>query len=338
MTIELGTFQRSASNADQNSNKIMYDLFADTRVNTLHRSSPVKTILQFFDLPGFSWSPSFIKGRFALARQYASKTDYLVFLMEEEIVQPSASSWYSGWMNNLANHPGYPGSGVQIVDSITGATVDWSASSEQFFLQLLIAWKLMCDDLGKKTAIVGDGTGNNPTDFFPWIYGNSGVDYIAKNYDMIFCYAFPTSANQANCQNYQCAKNKIQFWKSRGFTGLINYVLTTDQFGANDAAVKADFINAANAGADIISCYPYKRTGDLLATARMIQIYDEYTGGQPTPTPTPTVTPTPIPTPHPTPTVTPTPTPTPHPTPTPTPTTKRYEIVRGYLELNEIVD
>lgn len=272
----LGNFQKSnADPATQNNPKITYDAFTDGRVDNFHRSSPVQTILEYY-VDSWDWSPSGIQARFKLARDNAGKTDYLAFLMNEEIVQPSRSGWYILPDGRNWRFPGgYGGYSTSYgVQTFEGVPVNYGAGSTGFFLDMLKAWKQLCLNLNKKCALVGDA--QSPNSFYNDMYGADGVKYIAQNFDMIYLYAYPTSVSNANCGNGICAKSKIDFWRGLGFNGKINYLLTTDQFGGNDAIVAADFKNAADAGADIISTYPYKRVGDTLATARMMQIWDNY--------------------------------------------------------------
>lgn len=286
----IGNMQKSNDDsATQNNPKITYDTFTDARVNDFHRGSPVQTVLEFYSYT-WSWAPDKLLARFQLAKNYASKTDYVSFLMDEELVQPASSWWYAGWRPGFVGAPGFSSSyGVR---NFEGVSVDYGAGSAAFYLQLLKAWKQLCINIGKKCAMLGDA--QSDSSFYATMYGSAGVDYIAQNFDMIYLYSYPSTVSQANCGSGICAKSKIDFWRGKGFTGKINYILTNEQFGAgSDAVVEADFKNAADNGADIISAYPYKHSGDTLATARMISIWDAYVAAGCTPGPS--ITPTPGP-------------------------------------------
>lgn len=281
--VALGSVQRLSTTIKDS--RITYDHYADYGIDRMGTRPGVTNIMEIYNHGGFSWSPSYIQERFVLARKYAAKVKYLVFLMEEEIVQPSASEWYGTWGgSNLRNHAGYTGSGsTVVVDPPTGASVNWGASSEEFYLQMLKAWITMVKSLptNNEACLVMDGQ-SDPNSFLPYVLGESGCDYIAKNFGMVWIYGFPTSAGEAACgkmdngQNFPCARDKINFWRGKGFKGLIFHLITPGY--GSDAAVVADFKNGADNGADIEGCYQYKSitANDNLATARMLAIAAQY--------------------------------------------------------------
>jgi hypothetical protein len=323
----IGTFEKCSNSYSQNDVKLTWDMLCSSgALSSYSRPYPVTTCLEFFDLWGHNWTPSYISNRFKLGHTSANQSenvDYLCFLMEEEITQPSNSNWYKGWQDGLVGHPGFPGDGkTHIVDTVTGAEVNWGASSEVFYAQLLQAWQQLCDYEEKKSFWVGGGQGNAPSQFYTDGIGTPGLQFMANNWDGIDIYTFPKTEAQAQGNSYSNATTVINYWKNTlKYKGLIAYNLTIEYVGATDAAVRADFKAAADAGANVIFAYPYKQkpngVSDNLATPRTISLWDAYPGA--TITPTPTVTPTRTPTP--TQTKTPTPTQTPYFTATPTPTT-----------------
>lgn len=284
--VSLGNFQINGSAAQKNP-LIRYDTFTDVGSLRNARTGTIR-ILEHF---GFgNWSESYIRSRFSLAAQYASQVDGLIFLLQEEIYKPSRTPQTSAGT-------------VQGGYSIEGVNIP-SSNEDAYILALLTAWKKMCARLGKKAVICGSPAVCSDDAIWSWMYGAAGVSYIAQNYDMIYLYHYPqtVSASQgATCtqMNGNPGKNDaasyIKFWRGRGFKGLINYILITkfsNWPGSTDMnVIRADF-KSANAGADIISTYPYSNGvySNSDAVGRMLQIAAEYGGSTPPP-PTPPPTP-----------------------------------------------
>lgn len=276
--VVLGNMQINGS-AAQNNPAITCDTFTDTGSLKYARPGTVRILEQF----GFgNWSESYIRSRFALAEKYASQVDGLILLLQEEVYKPSRTPQTSA----TTLQGGYSIEGVNIP----------SSNEDAYFLALLTAWKKLCVRLGKKACICGSLAVCSDDGVWAWMYGSLGVSYIAQNYDMIYLYHYPQTvavAQGATCtqMNGNPGKNDaasyIKFWRGRGFNGLINYILT----GSTDFnVIRADFKSAVDAGADIISTYPYANGvySNSDAVGRMLQIAAEYGGMQPPTTPPPT--------------------------------------------------
>ena len=280
MAIALGNFQL-VNITTQNNPLITWNSCTD--LYSLTRNRGKKVVLQSFSFPNFRWSQSYIKSRFDLAIKYSSQCDALIFLMQEEIYQPTASTGFQGVPMESANGASY------VLEGVTIPAMP-QAGSEAFFVALLRAWKALCVRLNKKAALCGSPTGLqlNVAGVFKWIYSLSGLSYIATNYNMIFLYRYPQSVSQANgITKGHSAKEYIDYWRrGLGYSGLINYILVTkftDGAGTTDLKViDADFKNAYFAlnNNDIISAYPYalQSLNDTSATERLIQLYNIYKG------------------------------------------------------------
>ncbi len=274
--VNLGNFQ--VINTSQNRPEIKYNSLTD--IYSLTRKGNKTTILQSFDFPNFRWSQSYIKSRFALAEKYKDQTDYLVFLMQEEIYQPTASTGFQKVPLESANGSSYQLEGITIPSMP-------SAGSANYFIALLKAWKNLCIKLNKKAALCGCPI-SKTTDLpglYNWIYTTEGTKFVAQNYDMVFIYRYPTTLNRANgTEPYYNAKPFIDYWrKELNYNGIINYILDTQFTGtgsSNTTVIKADFQNAADnlRPTDIISAYPFvnQSSNDTNATSRLIQIANEY--------------------------------------------------------------
>lgn len=282
----LGNFQINGS-AAQKDPIIKYDTFTDTGSLKYARPGTTK-ILEQFSYPGFSFSQAYIRGRFALAIKYASQVDGLIFLMQEEVYKPSRTFQVRA---DSANGPAYVLEGVTIPGM--------PGNEDAYFVSLLQAWKNLCTRLGKKAVICGSPAVCSDDAIWPYMYGSAGVSYIASYFDLIYLYHFPTTlslAQGATCtqMNKKPGKNDaasyIRYWRSMGYRGLINYILVTkfsDFPGSTDInVIRADFKSAADAGADIISTYPYANGvySNSDAVQRMIDILNWH-GGSPTPIP-----------------------------------------------------
>lgn len=284
--VEIGNFQFRNS-ADQNNSKIKYDTHTDINSLNYRRSGSIK-ILESFNFPPrgkpwdssyFNWSESYIRSRFSLAEQHSSKVDYLVFLLHEEIYLLSMTSGWQKVPISTANGNAYIIEGIPIPKMP-------EAGESAFLVALLKAWKSLCNRLNKKAAILGCAAPYEPNVAIGWknLYSQNGLNYIAKNYDMIYIYRFPVTKSQAECSTKgYCSKEFIEYWRNTlGFTGKINYILDTyfsNTVGSLDYnVIKADFVTAANSGADIVSAYPFKnvKDNDSFATSRLIQIFNEY--------------------------------------------------------------
>lgn len=278
--VEIGNFQLKYPS--QIKPEIKYDTFTDTTtLNNYYSSRPNSIkILEFFDWSSFNWSQSYIKSRFTMAESYKNKVDGLVFLLQEEVYKPSKTP-----QSNIstANGPSYTLENT-IIPQMPG-------NEDSYFVALLTAWKKLCVRLKKKCILLGSPAVCSDDSVWEYIYGNPAINYISSNFDMIYLYHFPITIQNAtgsNCtqQNGKTgkydAKSYIQFWRKKGFNKLINYLLVT-KFAkgvgtADNAVVEADFVSALNAGADIISCYPFKNelNNDHDATTRLISLYNKY--------------------------------------------------------------
>lgn len=279
--VKLGNFQ--VKTKEQNLPQIDYNTLTDT--NSLALKGDKIIIYESFHYPGFSWRKDFIIDRFNLAYQYASEVDFLVFLDQEEIYQPTESDGWQGVPLSSANGPAYMLEGIEIPAMP-------QAGSAKFFLALLQAWFVMCVRLNKGAAIIGCPVTKmlNPSVIFEASYTKEGLKFIAENYQMIYLYRYPTSLSRANGQEKgYCASELINYFrKDLGYEGQINYILDALFTGTGSAdynVVKADLHNAANAlrDDDIISAYPFikQKDNDTLATKRLIKINEEYKGDKP---------------------------------------------------------
>jgi len=286
----LGNFQINGS-AAQKDKLIGVDTFTDVGSLANVRANTTKIL----NVYGFtSWSQADITAKFNRAIKYASKVDGLVFLGEEHY-KPSRTPQTNP---ATANGPAYTLEGVTIPAMP-------AAGEDAYILALLKAWLAMCKRLGKKAWICGSPAVCSDPAIWPYQYGNAGIDYIAKNYNGIFLYHYPTTLSLAqgatcNQQNGNPGKNDaksyIDFWRGKGFTGSINYILVTkfpDFPGSQDYnVIKADFKNALDAGANIISTYPYANGvySNSEAVPRMLKIAGELNA-----LPKPPIPPLPIP-------------------------------------------
>jgi hypothetical protein len=274
--VQLGNFQ--LYDISQNKPEIKYNTLTD--IYSLNKNKNKIVILQSFDFPNFRWSQSYIKSRFTLAEKYKDQADYLVFLMQEEIYQPIASTGFQKVPLSSANGSSYQLEGITIPAMP-------SAGSANYFIALLKAWHSLCQRLNKKSALCGCPI-SKTTDLpglYNWIYTTEGTKYVAQNYDMVYLYRYPTTLNRANgTEPHYNAKPFIDYWrKILNYNGIINYVLDTkftDTGSSNTATIKADFKNAADnlRSTDIISAYPFinQSSKDIKATERLIQISNEY--------------------------------------------------------------
>lgn len=277
--VELGNFQ--VITTSQNRSEIKYNSLTD--IYSLNRKGDKTTILQSFDFPNFKWNQSYIKSRFDLAEKYKDQADYLVFLMQEEIYQPTASTGFQKVPLSSANGNSYQLEGVTIPQMP-------QSGSANYFISLLKAWKSLCTRLNKKCAILGcpaSKTVDIPG-LYNWIYTTEGTKYISQKYDMVYIYRYPTSIQKANgTEPYYNAKPFIEYWrKTLNYKGIINYILDTKFTGTGSSdinTIKEDFKDAADNSADIISAYPFinQSSKDTKATDRLIQIAKEYNQSNP---------------------------------------------------------
>lgn len=283
--VEIGNFQVRSSS--QLKSEISYDTFTDTTtLNNYYLSRPNSyKILESFDWGRFNWSKSYIESRFTLAESYKNKVNGLVFLMQEEIYKPSKSPLTS---KSTLNKTSYVIEGVTIPAMPANPT---DSQEDAYILSLLKAWKALCKRLKKDSVLLGCAAACENDSVWSYMYGSPAINYIAANFNMIYVYGFPDTlafANGATCSSQYVqsgkkdAKSRINFWRNKGFNGKINYILTTKfkkGIGTTDyAAVKADFISAADAGANIISTYPFinEANNDNLASSRLIKLKNEY--------------------------------------------------------------
>ena len=247
----------------------------------------VFTTVQHFSFPGFSWSKEYIINRFKLAEELAAKgADGLIFLLQEEIYRPSATPQVK---RQSANGSAYS---IKTSKGNYGTIPSMPGNEDAYFLALLKAWKKLSATLGKKAVIVGCSAECEASDVWDYLYTRAGVKFIAENFDMIYLYHYPSSASLAkgaSCTNSYTnrkgthdAASYIRFWRNQGFQGLVNYLLVTKFANGvgttKKSVVRADFVNAVKAGANIISCYPYisGKDNDTLAVDRMLDIYRGY--------------------------------------------------------------
>lgn len=281
--VELGNF--GVSNlSTQNKPQITYDTFIDTW-SLKNKSRPNTTkIYQSFNLDIFTWKQEYIKDIFKKAEDNKDYTDYLVFLLQEEVYTLIETQRLWGLSPSTANGSSYTIEGV-IIPKMP------DAGEEAYLLALLKAWHALCIRLNKKSAILGCPIGYepNPQYAFEHNYTKDGITYIAKNYDMVYIYRYPTTG-KASKFGYR-AKEYLEYWRNTlNYTGKINYNLdtffgvyhNTDVGSLDYNTIKEDFINAADNGADIISCYKSINMleNDDKATARLLQIANEYQPNQ----------------------------------------------------------
>lgn len=293
--VELGNFKFKSS--AQNRPEIKWDTFADTYTLTKYRRPNTKVILEAYNFPGpnkwsvynFNWSPKYIIDRFKLAKKYASQVDYLIFLLQEEIYLPSQSTGFQKVPNDYKKYSSYQ------IPEASNMWIHTNKGEIHFYCDLLRAWHKMCYDLEKKTAVCGCPVGNFPTPntIFEKLYSPDALRIIAKDYDMVYLYKYPTSKNKSTCtpstcnSKGYCAKEYIDYWrKTLGFKGKINYILDT-YFGLDNGStdyntIMEDFYCATNSGAHIISAYPFTKLsiGDTNGVSRLIQIKNQYQGSK----------------------------------------------------------
>lgn len=283
--MHLGIFQNNGSIKDNS----LLEYWSLTDTQSINSVPPGKVkILQSYCFPNFRWDKAFIQSRFDLAVKYSSQVDYLVFLLQEEIYTPERSTGFQQVPLSSANGSAY------ILEGVTIPAMP-SAGSEAFFLALLQAWKALCIRLGKGMALCGSPASCSDDAVWPYVYGNSGVSFIAGNVDLLFLYHYPPSislAQGATCTQMNGnpgknnAKSYIDFWRGCGYKGLINYIITTrfpDNVGTTDInIIDADFKNAYDNlnNTDIVSSYPYANGvfSDSSAIPRLITLYNKYNG------------------------------------------------------------
>jgi len=214
----LGNFQVNGSSVQANS-RIRYDTFTD--IQSLKYVRPGTTrILEHFGWG--NWSQSWIRSRFTLAQQHASKVDGLIFLLHEEVYKPSRTSQM-------------PRSSVQGGYTIEGITIPSPSNEDNYLLALLQAWKKLCVRLGKKAVLCGNAAGCEASTIWDYIYGKPAMDYIVQNYDVMYVAAYPTSVDYAKGKacttqyttGYMDAKSRIAYLRARGFKKTIIYVMVT---------------------------------------------------------------------------------------------------------------
>lgn len=283
--VALGNFQ--VKKTSQQKSTITFDTFTDTNtLKAFNRTSATRIYESFLEWNKFKWSKDYILGKFSTAETNKNYADYLVFLLQEELytltetrrvfgVEPSSANGNAYDIRTL-NDNYYLGTIPKMPD----------AGEASYLLELLKAWHTLCNHLNKKSAIIGCPAGYEPNiqHVFEEVYTVNGLKYIRDNYDMVYIYKFPTTG-KATTFGYR-AKEPLNYWRNTlGYNGKINYLLDT-YFGSYNGidvgskeynTVKEDFRNAAENGADIISCYPSvnKLTNDSLATDRLIKIYNE---------------------------------------------------------------
>lgn len=260
--VALGNFQRYSDKyikISQTNSQITYDTFTDTGSLSLARKDIVR-IYESHNLNIFSWRKSYIIAIFQKAYANRYKADYFVFLLQEEIYLPSQTSGWQKVTNDYKKDKSY---------SIEGSTIHTDKGEIHYFNDLLRAWHKFCwnmkDSNGnimkKKVAYIGCPRGYYPTpsQIFTTTYGSDNLKYIAGEYDMVYIYRYPTTLTKAKQAGYR-ASDYIKYWKNTlNFKGKINYILDT-QFNNTSISldtIREDFRNATNAGAHIISAYPY---------------------------------------------------------------------------------
>lgn len=277
--VSLGNFQ--VWSKTQQKSAITFDTFTDTNTLKAFNRKNATRIYESFNRKIFTWSQEYIRDIFYKAEQNKNYADYLVFLLQEEIYTLSETQRiFPNIKASSANGSSYTIEGVKIPKMP-------DAGESAYLLALLKAWHALCKRLNKKSAILGCPAvyDADPKSTFEEIYTKSGITYIKDNYDMFYIYKFPTTG-KAKTFGYR-AKEPLDYWrKTLGYTGKINYILDTyfgkynglDVGSQNYNTIFDDFENAADNGADIISCYPSINmiNGDSLATDRLIKIANEY--------------------------------------------------------------
>lgn len=286
--VHLGNFGYMGAAAQWNKS-IEYD--ACGYKGALDQKRPgVFTVVQHYSYPGFSWKKDYILRRFKLAEELADKgADGLVFLLQEEIYRPSATFQVDP---ETAKGDGYTIVTARGTYGDIPAVRNIKEDEGAYFLALLKAWKRLSKSLKKTAVVVGCSAECEADDVWDYLYTKPGVEYIARKFGMIYLYHYPATkelATGAACTNAYTKKkgthnaaSYINFWRKKGFQGLINYLLVT-KFSNNvgttkESVVEKDFQNAVEAGADIISCYPYVsgKDNDTLAVERMLRIFKRY--------------------------------------------------------------
>jgi len=286
--VELGNFKKYTT--VQNRSEIKWETFTDAYTLTNPQLKKTNTIRIFeshnfpnynepWSIYRFNWSPKYITDRFKLAIKYKNFTDYMIFLLQEEIYLPSqcAPPSFQKIPNDYKNYDSY-----QIAEA-NNMWIHTKKGEIHFFNDLLRAWHKMCYDIGKKTAVCGCPlvTHYDTKKIFETLYGVDNLKYIAKEYDMVYLYRYPTKGNATKSGHK--AKEFIDYWrKTLSYKRKINYIVDTyfnSGSGTTDeSTIKADFCNAASSGAHIISAYPFKKytDNDTSAVSRSIQIHKDY--------------------------------------------------------------
>jgi hypothetical protein len=282
--VALGNFQRFYNSQNsQNNQMITYDTFTDTGSLALSRPNTTK-IYEAFNLKGFSWRKSYIQSIFQKAYANRNKADYFVFLLQEEIYLPSQSSGWQHIPNDYKKDKTY---------TIEGSTIHTDRGEVHYLNDLLRAWHKFIYNLKdskgnimkKKVAIIGCPRGYYPVPktIFEQLYHTDNLKYIAKEYDMVYLYRYPSTGNSLKT-GYR-AKELINYWRnSLKFKGKINYVVDTyfgGTVGSTDYnTILNDFTDASNSGAHVISAYPFSYIKDQSTynkgAPRLIQLYNDY--------------------------------------------------------------
>ncbi len=291
--VALGNFQMFYNNSNyriadsQKRPEISYDTFTDTGSLALARPNTVK-IYESFALSKFSWRKSYIQSIFQKAYANRNKAHYFVFLLQEEIYLPSQSSGWQHIPNDYTKDPTYV---------IEGSTIHTDRGEVHYLNDLLRAWHKFIYNLKdssgrimeKKVAIMGcPRTFNVSTKtIFETAYNIENLNYIAKEYDMVYLYRYPPTGKSLST-GYR-AKEFIDYWrKTLNYKRTINYILDTyfgGSTGSNDYnTILNDFRDAANSGAHVISAYPFTYINDKSSytkgAPRLVQIYKDYKSHQ----------------------------------------------------------
>lgn len=294
--LELGVFNVNG-NTVQSDSRIIINVLGGTGGIKYAKPGSFK-ILQQYRYPGASWSKQSILDIYKVAEANKDKVDGFIPFLQEEMYRPGATPQIS---ITTATGSAYMLEGVNI-PSMPG-------NESAFFLAHLKAWKNFCNRLGKKAVLCGCSAECENDGIWNYLYTAEGVDFIAKNFDIIILYHYPSTVAQAqgaSCTNkynnqtgLRNAKSYIDFWRKKGYNGKILYLLVTKFANGvgttNLDVIKADFKDAADNlwDGDGIITYPYTvEEKDNLAVKRMLDISDWYGGIAP---PEPPIPPVPVP-------------------------------------------